>query len=129
MTVVNAEHFNSRDFIFNLKTAKTLAKRDSLNSNARYYIDDCLTKAKSFNNLIKPTGSSVRVDDVNDFVQRIFSRLREGKEHTICLTIKKSLEWHKKEIPPALPEPSFTVREVEDALKVLIQVNEIIKKI
>ncbi|MBR4903860.1 MAG: hypothetical protein IKZ53_04250 [Selenomonadaceae bacterium] len=129
LTAVNAEYFNPGDFVFNLKTAKALAKRDSPKSNAVHYLSDCLAKAESFNNLLKFTGSRVRVEDVNDFVQRISAKLHEGEEHTICLTIKKSVERHKKEIPPAPPKPSFTVREVEDALKILIQVNEIIKKI
>ena len=129
LTAVNAEYFNPGDFIFNLKTAKALVKRDSPKSNAVHYLSDCLTKAESFNNLLKFTGSRVRIEDVNDFVQKIYSKLRDGEEHTICLTIKKKVERHKKEIPPAPLKPAFTVHEVEDALKILIQVNEIIKKI
>lgn len=129
LTAVNAEYFNPGDFVFNLKTAKALAKRDSPKTNAVHYLSDCLAKAESFNNLLKFAESRVHIEDVNDFVQRIYSKLRDGEEHTICLTIKKNVERHKKEIPPAPPKPSFTVREVEDALKILIQVNEIIKKI
>lgn len=129
LTAVNAEYFNPGDFVFNLKMAKSMVKRDSPKSNAVHYLSDCLTKAESFNNLLKFTGSRVRIEDVNDFVQRNYSKIRDGEEHTICLTIKKKVERSKKEIPLAPPDPSFTVREVEDALKILIQVNEIIKKI
>ena len=129
VTAVNAEPFNPGDFVFNLKTAKALAKRDSPKSNAVHYLSDCLTKAESFNNLLKFTGSRVRIEDVNDFVQKIYSKLRDGEEHTICLTIKKKVERRKKEIPLAPSKPPFNVRDVEDALKILIQVNEIIKKI
>lgn len=133
VTAVNAEPFNIGDFIFNLKAAKSLLNRTTHDSretiNARSLIAECLNKAERFGELMKFTGSRVRVEDVNDFVQRISVKLRDGEEHTICLTIKKKVERSKKEIPPAPPKPVFTVHEIEDALKILIQVNEIIKKI
>ena len=133
VTAVNAEPFNIEGFICNLKAAKSLLNRTSSNSseiiNARSLIAESLNTSERLNNLLKFTGSRVRIEDVNDFVQRISAKLRDGEEHTICLTIKKSIEEHEKKIPPAPPEPPFSVREVEDALKILIQVNDIIKKI
>ena len=70
--------------------------------------------------------SLIHVEDVGDWIKQ---NLHYNETKIFCLKVTKGVEYQAKEIPPAPSEPSFTVREVEDALKILIQVNEIIKKI
>ena len=55
--------------------------------------------------------------------------LHDGKERTICLKIKKRIQLTEKKIPSAPQEPPFTDSEAEDALKILLKVNDITKKI
>ena len=109
------------DIIFNLKTAKSLLKRDNQIGNARACISDCLSKLE--------TKSEIPVEDISELLRKVAMPLHDGKERTICLKIKKRIQLTEKKIPPAPPKPAFTFSEAEDALKILLIVNDITKKI
>lgn len=110
------------DISFNLRTAKALLKKDKPEiGNARAYISDCLSKLE--------TKSEIPVEDICELLRKVAMPLHDGKERTICLKIKKRIQLTEKEIPPAPPKPAFTDSEAEDALKILLKVNDITKKI
>lgn len=108
------------EIIFNLKTAKSLLKKDHQIGNARAYISDCLSKLEK--------KSEIPVEDISELLRNPMP-LHDGKERTICLKIKKSVQFIKKEIPTEPTEPTFTDIEVEAALKILRKVDYITKKI
>ena len=109
------------EIIFNLKTAKAFLKRGSQIGNAHAYISDCLSK-------LEPK-SEIPVEDICELLRKIAMPLHDGKERTICLKIKKRIQLTEKKIPSAPQEPPFTDSEAEDALKILLKVNDITKKI
>ena len=70
--------------------------------------------------------SLIRVEDIGEWIKQ---NLRYNETKIFCLKVTKGVEYQAKEIPPEPPKPAFTVREAEDALKILLKINEIIKKI
>lgn len=70
--------------------------------------------------------SFIGVEEVSDWIKQ---NLRYNETKIFCLKVTKGVEYQKKKIPPEPSRPAFTVREAEDALKILLKINEIIKKI
>ena len=110
------------DISFNLKTAKAFLKRDKSDiSNVLAYISDCINKLE--------TKSEIPFEDISELLRKVSMPLHDDKERTLCLKIKKRVQFTEKKIPPSPPKPAFTDREAEDALKILLKVNDITKKI
>ena len=76
--------------------------------------------------LLELDGHFVSVENLNEWIKQN-SNYNETK--IFCLKVTKGVEYREKKIPPAPPKPAFAFSEAEDALKILIQVNDIIKKI
>jgi len=110
------------DISFNLRTAKALLKRDKPEiGNVRAYISDCIIKLE--------TKREIPFEDISELLRKVSMPLHDGKERTICLKIKKRIQPTDKKFSPEPPKPAFDVSEAEDALKILLQVNDITKKI
>ena len=129
--VLNVEAFDLKPF----DAYKLISKFDKIKTSynkllpsAREAVDRCIAEAENLRGVFE-LKNEIPFEDIPELLRKLSMSLRDGKERTICLRIKKNVQFQVKNIPPAPQEPSFTVREVEDALKILIQVNEIIKKI
>ena len=70
--------------------------------------------------------SFIGVEDVGDWIKQ---NLSYNETKIFCLQVTRGVEYREKKIPTAPPKAAFTVSEAEDALKILLKVNEIIKKI
>ena len=129
--VLNIDAFDVKSFDKDKLISKFDKIKKSYNKyllSAREAVDKCIDEVENLYGVFE-LKSEISFEDISELLRKLSMPLHDGKERTICLKIKKRIELTEKKFPPAPPEPSFTVNEVEDALKVLIQVNEIIKKI
>ena len=142
---VNTRPFDKTNLVYTLKKAKANLQEDSSSlgfgsikissgdskkiSNARAVISTCIYEADKLNNLLEVDGESHSFNSIDEFVREIIEPLRASDSCRICLKITKNIVCQIQEIPLAPPKPEFTVEEIEEILKILLQVDKIIEKI
>ena len=88
--------------------------------NIRIAVRKCI---ESIGNLLFASSKSERFNSVDEFVRNYIEPMSAGEERKIVLTIRKTAARQE------LPNPKFTNDEIERVLKILADVNEIIRKI
>ena len=124
VTAFDMKPFDKENIISVFEDRKDDMMRKRL-SGAAGAVAECIADVKNLKRLFE-LENEIPFEDLPELLKEISSSLPYNRERTICLKIRKAVKYESKKIPP---EPPFTVREIEDALKILIQVNEIIKKI
>ena len=105
------------------------SKKENLNT-AYDGIDECIRETNQLGKLIEIKDTQrIRGEDIGNLIAAKTSQMSDGESKIICLKVSKNIEWQEKKIPPEPTKPQFNQDELENALKILEQVNKIKKSI
>ena len=111
------------DFLDELFKLFKNSKADTIN-DAGNAIDRCIDEARRLNNLREI--KSFEPLDFEKLQEQAMRKLDDGDTTTICLRIKKVVELREKNIPPEPPAPKFSIEDLQKAVEILEQLNEIV---